>query len=635
MADDLEQGDPRVAQFGGASGAQAAALQSQYQPKAPTATPAAASAAPAKPKMGAGDLKGLGATALQSATLGSAATVAGMLGQKQMEQSIRDLEKNYRSDHPMAAFGVDLAVAGATGLIPGLGEANVAKVAAAGAGMVTRRAATGAAIGGAMGANSVSTDESLGKHVRAGVEGAAIGAAGSLGLSALGSLATPLLNRMGAYGVDQARAAAEQIKKALSSDGKTVEGLAQFIQKDPTARISDFSPKVASLIAKEGGRTQETNRVLGSNIREDAAGQAGRIAGGVAQAQPLGKVKAQMISDLDSLGRQMKQEYTQSKAEILPVTPELQKILDHPEVQPLFRQALKDYGAGKAAGVADLQAAPKYKVGAELPSAVLDDLQKAVGKAAQEEGTGSIRYGTLSAAQRALKDEQSGSIVNAQQLAARLGGAESGTGVLGAQEWGHGFAFGLKSADPEQWARIKQNPEQVQYARLGMLDGLEKYLTNSGRMPEGALTKIADKLRDPQVEDVLGKKGANDVRKVFMNEAARQRVNASVGGGGSRQAAFASENEERMLGHEGNVVAAKAAGIPGLGTAMRLAHAFKIPEKQALAMINIASRPNGAQELAKAGLSKQTIDRIMDTVGRGRNAAAAKETEQFNLNAKR
>lgn len=627
MADDLEQGDPRVAQYGGASDAQAAALRQQYAPKPQTT--GTAPAAPSRKQTSALDLKGMGATALQSATLGGAATVAGLLGQKQMEQSIRETEKNYRADNPMAAFGIDLAVAGATGLIPGVGEANVAKVAASGAGLVARRAATGAALGGAMGANSVSTDESAGRHISKGIEGAVVGAVGSLGLSALGSLATPLLNRMGVVGLDQARAAGAQVEKALKADGKSPQELATFLQQNPADRIADFSPRVASLIAKEGGRTQETGRALGNSIREDSAGQAGRITGGAAQAQPLGKLKAQMISDLDSLSRQMKQEYTQSKAEILPVTPELQKILDHPEVQPLLRQALKDYGAGRAAGVADLQAAPKYKVGSEIPSAALDDLQKAVGKAAQEEGPGSIRYGTLSAAQRALKDQQSGSIVNAQQLAARLGGEDSRTGLLGAQNWGHSFSLGLKSADPEQWARIKQNPEMVQYARLGALDGFEKYITNAGRMSEGALTKIADKMRDPQVEDVLGKKGANEVRKVFMNEAARQRVNASMGGGGSRQAAFTSENESRMVAHEGNVAAAKA--IPGLGTAMRLAHAFKIPEKQALAMIDIATKPDGAKRLAEAGLSKTTIDRIMDTVGRSRNVAASKGVEQSSI----
>ena len=655
MADDFEQGDPRTTQYGGASAEQVAGLQSRYAPPAQASTgsaPKAADApAPGKQRLSFQDAmaqekarvtnpnapvsKDKAITALQSATFGGAATVAGMIGQKQLEHSIRETEKNYRADHPLSAFGIDLVVASATGLIPGLGEANAAKVAASGAGLVARRAGTGAAIGGTMGANSVSTDESLGKHVRAGVEGAAVGAVASLGLSALGSLATPLLNRMGAYGMNQMRAAAEQIKKALSADGKTVDDLAKYVQQNPTARISDFSPKVASLIAKEGGRTQETNRVLGNNLREDAAGQSGRVAAGVAQAQPLGKVKAQMIADIDTLKVKMKQEYTQSKAEILPVTPELQNILSHPEVEPLFRQALKDYAGGRAAGVADLQSARKYKAGAELPSAVLDDLQKAVGKAAEEEGTGSIRYGTLKAAQDSLKNEQSGSIVNAQKLAARLGGAESETGVLGAQTWGHSFAFGVKDADPAQWARFRNDPEMVQYARLGMLDGLEKYLTNASRMPEGSLTKIADKLRSPQIEEVLGKKGANDVRKVFMNEAARQRVSASMGSGGSHQAAFLEKEAERNLGHEGNVVAAKAAGIPGLGTALRLAHAFKIPEKQALAMINIATKPDGAAQLAKAGVSKNVIDKIMDTIGRGRNAATAKGVEQFNINAER
>jgi hypothetical protein len=642
MADDLgstddgvtyqEPGDSRVAQYGGASSSQVAALKQKYQP-ASAAKPKTAPQ-PAKTETSALDAKGIAATALQSATLGTAATVAGALGFKQMEATIRDTEKHYRADHPLAAFGVDLAVAGATGLIPGLGEANAAKVGAAGLGLVAKRAAVGGAMGGAMGANSVSSGASGGEHVRAGVEGAAIGALGSLGLSALGTLAAPLLNRMGAVGFDASRAAAEQLKLALKKDGKSVSELAEYMRANPDGRLADFSPKVASLVGKEGGRTQGTAKALGDTLRQDASGQAERISAGVASTQPLQRTKESMIDNIEKLQTQRKDTYTLSKTESVAVTPELQRILDHPEVKPMYEHAMKDFKAGREAGISDLQAAPKPRMKdgqvTSIPSAALDDLQKAIGKAAQDEGPGSIRYGTLSAAQRAVKDQQTGNIVNAQQLAARLGGEDSKTGILGAQSWGHSYAFGMKNADIEQFRGM--NAEQKEYAKLGMVDGMEKYINDAGRMSEGALTKIADRMRDPQLVEVLGDKNANDIRKVFMKEAARQRVSSEVSKGGNHQAEFHTENEARMASHGVNVAASKA--IPGLGTALRLAHEFKIPEKQALAMIDIATKPGGIQRLKDAGVSKQAVDRIAD-FARARNVASSKVTEQSNLNAQR
>jgi hypothetical protein len=563
-----------------------------------------------KQARGALDFDALGAKVYQALTFGFGADIDKAIFGKQAEKTTRDLVKDYDHDHPMASFGIDLA-AGAiqSAALPTVGVSGVA-------GTVGRIATGGAAMGALQGAGQGgSMEDRAGQAAKGAAVGGVIGGAAGY----LGKIAGPGLEKMGV--TDAAKGAFQKVQLALKSEGKSMEDLQNFLKANPGARAADFSPKVAEAVGKAGGVSNKTSNELGTAMREDAAGQSGRVAGGVAQGQPLGKVKQQMIDDLDTLSRQMKSKYTESKAEIQPVTPELQKTLDHPEVAPLHAKALADYRAAREAGVSDVANTPKYKTGSEVPSAVLDETQKALGKAAQEEGTGTIRYGTLKAAQDALKGHQTGAIKEAQGMAARLGGEQSGTGVLGAQEFGHAFAFGLKKADTAAWDKIKGNPEMVQYARLGMLNGLDEYLATSSRMTEGSLTKIADKLRTPEVEKVLGAKGANDVRKVFEKEAARQRVNADMSKGGNRQAAFHEENESRMASHAANVVGGLGHVV---GTTARLLTGTGMSEKQAQNIIQMAAKPGGLAALKKGGAPKNVIDILLANSGRiaGNSAAS-------------
>jgi hypothetical protein len=131
-------------------------------------------------------------------------------------------------------------------------------------------------------------------------------------------------------------------------------------------------------------------------------------------------------------------------------------------------------------------------------------------------------------------------------------------------------------------------------------------------MTEGSLTKIADKLDDPQVREILGPKEANQVKKVFKAEAARSRTSATMASGGSRRAQFEEENVGRAIAHMANV------GIPGahsvVGTGLRVLKSIGVPEERARAIIDIATKPGGLERLKKAGTDKKTLDAISSIV---------------------
>jgi hypothetical protein len=173
------------------------------------------------------------------------------------------------------------------------------------------------------------------------------------------------------------------------------------------------------------------------------------------------------------------------------------------------------------------------------------------------------------------------------------------------------------------------NAEQKEYAKLGMVSGMEEYLNKKGRMTEGALTGIADQMRDPKLTEVLGDKSANDIRKVFSKEAARARVTAQVEKGPDRRAAFNEENQGRMLGHAANV--ALSVGGHVLGTGVRLLTANGMSEKQAVNIVNIAAQPGGLLKLQTMGMDRKLIDELgrrMSTKGVVTGAAGAQLNER-------
>ncbi|MDR8026506.1 hypothetical protein KPA93_25115 [Burkholderia cenocepacia] len=606
--------DPKLdAAFGGPPEG-VAQPATQDGPAAP-ARPAAKLAGdqPAKRTIGALDFDALGAKAYQAATFGFGADLDRVLFGKQAEQATRQLANLYDQQHPLAAFGVDLAMAAAeSAILPGAGKAQVAK---SGAAMLGRQVAGGAAAGAAMGAGA-GGDAST--RMKRAAEGAVEGTVAALGLGAAGAVLRPLLDRLGPAGFNQVKAAADKIKRALATEGKTPQQLASFLQSNPGARVVDFSPKVADLVTKAADVSNSTSRRLAESLRTDAEGQASRLYN---PSQPLQHIKQQLADNLENLQKLTAKEYRSAYAEVTPLTTELKAALDHPDVKPLVNEVLADYQKLRMNPNSAPAQAPKYKVGKEIPTAVIDDLQKRVSRAASDkDAIGTMKAGGLQAAHAALKDAQPASLDVAQRLAATVGGEASETGILGAQQWGAQFAFGMKGAPIEQWRAM--NLLQREYARIGMTDGLERYLREHPRMPEGMLNKIGDKMNDPQIREVLGDRTANQIKKAFRTEAARARVSDQMARGGSRRAAFEEENTERIVGHGLNVV-----GGGAIGSWLRLAKAKSLTEPQAQQIIDIATKPGGMQRLRTAGLDKNLLDSLA-TAMRNQGFVAGTMTQQ-------
>lgn len=574
-------------------------------------------AVPAKQgKIGGLDMGAIGAKAYQSMTFGFGADIDGKLFGKQAEQATRELEKRYDKDHPLAAFGIDLAV----GAVQASAAAGLKVL--EGVNGIVKGVAGGAAYGGLSGAGSGGTLAERGKKA---AEGAVIGGATAGAASAAGKLAQPLLDRAGKMGYSQAAKAAESIKAALKSDGKTPQELESFMRQNPGARIADFSPKVADLVGQTGGQSNTAARQLGTNLREDQGGQLQRLQD---PSQPLLHVKQQMVDNLKTLEKQRSDAYKSAYSEVVPLTPELKAAMSHPDVKPLVDEVLSDYRKLRMNPGSSVAQAPKYKVGEEIPTAVVDDLQKRMGDAAKDPAAiGKIKAGALQTAQSMLKDAQPDTLNQAQRLAAKIGGEDSKTGIIGAQDWGHQYAFGLGSADVKAFESM--NPLQKQYARIGMVSGMESYLRNAGRMTEGSLTKIADKMNSPEIRSVIGDKEANQIKKVFAAEAARARNTTTMASGGSKRAQFHEEDTGRAIAHMANV------GIPGahsvVGTGLRVLKSLGVSEAQAKSIIDIATKPGGMDRLRKAGLSKNVLDKVDQMVSSKSAIAggmAAREDQQ-------
>lgn len=607
--------DPKLdAAFGGPPEgvAQPAAQNAPAAPAGPAAK--LASERPAKRTIGMLDFEALGAKAYQAATFGFGADLDRVLFGKQAEQATRQLANLYDQQHPLAAFGVDLAMAAAeSAILPGAGKAQVAK---SGAAMLGRQVAGGAAAGAAMGAGA-GGDAST--RMKRAAEGAVEGAVAALGLGAAGAVLRPLLDRLGPAGFNQVKAAADKIKRALATEGKTPQQLASFLQSNPGARVVDFSPKVADLVTKAADVSNSTSRRLAESLRSDAEGQASRLYN---PSQPLQHVKQQLADNLEGLQKQMAAAYDKARfTETVPVTPEMRKVFENPAVQTAMQEVRDEAQAARAAG--RLDRLPAFDQESQVPVYALDELQRKLGSAA-EDAVGTGHAGTLRDLQSQLKEMSGDTARQARTLAAKIGGegpgTTGGTGALGAQQWGAQFAFGMKSAPIEQWRAM--NPLEREYARLGMTDGLERYIREHPRMPEGVLNKLGDKMNDPQIREVLGDRTANQIKKAFRTEAARARVSDQMARGGSRRAAFEEENTERIVGHGLNVV-----GGGAIGSWLRLAKAKSLTEPQARQIIDIATKPGGMQRLRTAGLDKNLLDSLA-TAMRNQGFVAGTMTQQ-------
>lgn len=534
-------------------------------------------------------LKQLSAKTVQSATLGFGADIAGKVWGKDSEVALRKLAQQYDDKHPLAGIAIDVATAGATALIPGVGEGAIARAGATIAG----RTAIGATIGAAAG---VGAGGNVDQRIKHGGEGAIEGAALTLGLGAAGKiLFAPVFNRLGPAGYSQAKSAADEIKTTLAKEGKSPAALDAFMQQNPNARLADFSPKVADLVSKAADKSNDTARQLAANIRQDQAAQQARI---TREAQPLLSLKDGMHETAEKMAAERDAVYEKARGtEIVPISTELKKVLDHPDVAPMFKEATEETVKAKQAGrLKNLPDAPE----GHTSSYALDETQRKIGQAAEDVGTGVGQQGTLKKLQSDLNNQLTPTMQRAQLRAAQIGEIDR------AQEWGHGYAKGLKTSPIEDFRKLSDVGQQ--YARLGVANGLEDYV-RAGRLTNTQLTSLADSLKDPAMVEVLGSRNASQAAKIFKAEAARVRTNTAMVQGGSNRTRLNELIEENAAGHVANT----ALGGWG-GSALRMIQRLGMSEPQAKSIIDIATKPGGIDRLRKAGIDSNVLDKMQGMI---------------------
>ena len=525
--------------------------------------------------------------------MGFGADAAGAVWGKDSEIALRKLSNQFDDKHPLAGIGLDLATTGAVAMLPGLGETAMVRTAAKITGTLAGKTAVGAIVGGAAGVGAGGNADQRIKH---GTEGAIAGAAVALGLGTAGKfLLKPIFDRMGPAGFSQAKSAADDIKSALTKEGKSVDGLNKFMAANPNARIADYSPKVADLVSQAADKSNEIARQLAVNIRVDQAQQQARIA---KETQPLLSLKDGMLETADKLAKERDALYNSARGkEVVPIHPELKKVLDHPDVAPLFKEATEETGKAKLAGrLKDLPPVPD----GHTSSYALDETQRKLGQAAEDVGTGVGQQGTLKKLQGDLNSQLTPAMQQAQLRAMQTGEIDR------AQQWGGGYAKGLKTSDIEDFR--KMSPVAQQYARLGVANGLEDYI-RSGRLSEKQFTALADGLKDPAMVEVLGQRNASQTAKIFKAEAARARTNSAMVQGGSNRTRLNDLIEENAAAH---VVNHATGGIGG--SAMRMVQRLGMSEPQARSIIDIATKPGGIDRLRKAGIDSNMLDKLQGAI---------------------
>jgi hypothetical protein len=601
--------------------------------------------------------KATAARAFDSFTLGLGEKAVGLVNQHAADE-IKKASADYDADHPWASAGIDLLMAGTTMAIPGLdaiasgraigsvarlggraiGEAAPAIARTAGrvadssigrsVGDVASRFADssvgkgaryGAVAGGIRGGTDSTSDSALGvvgDAAKGALTGGTIGAAGGAVAGQAGRIGQGGLEKAGA--LSAAKAGAANLERVLKAEGKSIDGLNAFMEANPSARMADYSKNAAALVAKAGRTTGAARERLDETLRADAAGQPERLRD-VAKATPLAKTREEMTDEIDRLTAQRDQGYASGRTEITPITPELKAALDHPAVAPLLKDSLKSYANLRKDVGSDVARAPKYKEGTELPSAVLEDVQKAVGKAMKAEGTGTTKYGELQSVRKALKSGQTGSVLGGQAAAAILGKAENETGVLGAAKWGYGFSQAQKSAPIESFRNFTDL--QKEHARLGVLEGVESYFKRGAELGEGKLKEIAAGFKNDEIREVLGPRNANQLHKAFLNEAARLRTSAAMQAGAAREGDGAGNAAAHVIAH--------AAGhfVPGghavMATVKTLIRAGMTGE-QAKQVIDMAARPGYIEYLKKSGADRRVLDALYTLRGGLTGGTAAK-----------
>ena len=298
----------------------------------------------------------------------------------------------------------------------------------------------------------------------------------------------------------------------------------------------------------------------------------------------------------------------------------------------VFKDSMDSFASlRKTDPTSDVAKARKFKVGSEIPAAVLDDTIKGVGNLMKTEGTGSLKYGALQSVQNNLKAEVSGTLGAARAMNARLGKEGTDTGIHGAQSLGWGWVKGWKGVDVSK-AMANYSDEQRKYVAVGAINSLEDYLTHAAQMGPVRMKEIATNLKSSESKAVLGAKVANEAHRVFQKEADRMRVNSKIASGGKNLDDDAAGD---ALTH---VAAHGIAHATGLGYAARVAMNFLkgtgMAESQAKRVVDVAMTPGGMAKLKAEGWPRNVLERLYKLKGDAAvGTAATTRAASNNLNA--
>jgi hypothetical protein len=537
------------------------------------------------------------AKVLQSATFGFGADVAGAIVPG-ADKKIRGLADMYDQKHPLAGLGLDLAVGAAQGFaLPGAGTAGaVGKVLS---NPLVRSAATGAAYGGLSGLGSGGSME---QRMSAAQRGATTGAVLGPLVHGVASAAGPVLSRAAqAMGLTSAEEKAKQrIAQALQKEGNLPPANAA-----PDARVADVSPGVTELTKRATRVSGDVRRQAQEAAQKDVEGAQGRIQGEKAAAEaqpPFAQQKQKLESDMAKLEADKNAAYDKLKMQVMPMSPELQKIMELPSVKEAAKTASAQWNEAVQAG---LLPKPQWTPGKDLPMSGMDKLQRELAR--MREDAFKNKNNDLGKQLSDIHEQLIGqmkkggySFKSAYDLSAEVGAINRAKND--AYDWGTQFSKGLAMADRAKFNAM--SPLEQQHARLGFVNGMEEFLTNPRPLTKAQLDTAAKALESPEIRAVAGNDYARAMARRFRAEAQRQKTSSE----------FASpviQREEAEAGREATMGAYAVNKATGgiAGTMLGLASKMGMSEKEAKAIVSIATQPGGAQKLSQMGVDKKLVDK--------------------------
>lgn len=538
------------------------------------------------------------AKVLQSATFGFGADVAGAVVPG-ADKKIRGLADMYDQKNPLAGLGLDLAIGAAQGFVlPGGQVAGLAKVGKVLSNPLVRSFATGAAYGGLTGLGSGGDME---QRLSAAQRGATTGALLGPIIHGAVSAAAPVVSR------------AAQALGLTSAEDKAKQRIAQAMSKEdtlgaqaaPDARVADISPEVTELTKRATRVSGDVRRQAQEAAQKDIEGTQGRIQGEKAAAEaqpPFAQQKQKLEGDMAKLEADKNAAYDKMKMQVMPMSPELQKIMELPSVKEAAKTASAQWNEAVQAG---LLPKPQWTPGKDLPMSGMDKLQRELARqreAAFKQGNPDLGKQLSDIHDKLLGQMKKDgySFKSAYDLSAEVGSLNRAKDA--AYDWGTQFSKGLSMADRAKFNAM--SPLEQQHARLGFVNGMEEFLTNPRALTKSQLDTAAKALESPEIRAVAGNDYARAMARRFRAEAQRQKTSSE----------FASpviQREEAEAGREATMGAYAVNKATGgiAGTMLGLASKMGMSQKEAQAIVSIATQPGGAQKLSQMGIDKKLVDK--------------------------